>query len=208
MKEPLGLRPILPKPSSVQVLSEKPCISSFNVIPFPRVEKPRVEKPWVEKPRVEKKAPPAAPVFDGVMHITRTTSTQTDLNETDGLFLKILDCDSKLTVFTGLPSYDVLDKITDATLRMVISNKATINDIESTMRMWIMLTCTKFMLGISSEALSVMYEVSEEECQKIIEKTSLFLRKTLSLPDCQKYVWALPSNVLNGIADYSDSMIC
>lgn len=191
LKESSGLRTILPKPRSGSRPNDTH--PNFNLITVPRNEKLSRQSS-----------------VDNVMPILRTTSTQTESNssDTERLVFKILDCDSKLSVFTGLPSYDVLDKITDATLGMVMSNKTTISDIEPTMRMWIMLTCTKFMLGISTEALSVMYDISEEECQKVIEKTSLFLRKTLSLPDCQKYVWMLPNEVLKGIADFSESMVC
>ncbi|XP_034243053.1 LOW QUALITY PROTEIN: uncharacterized protein LOC117646302 [Thrips palmi] len=187
--ESMGLRSILPKPSNVSSFIDKPPITAFNLITVPRIDRNFTDS------------------FDSVTPIARSSSTQTETKSSERFVLKILDCDSKLSVFTGLPSYDVLDKITDATLRMVIRNKTTISDIEPTMRLWIMLTCTKFMLGISTEALSVMYDLSIDECQKVVEKTSLFLRKTLSLPDCQKYVFMIPNQVLNGIADFSDSMI-
>lgn len=121
--------------------------------------------------------------------------------------LKIIDSDEKLSTFSGLPSYAVLDNITDATLKMVMNNQALISDIGSTMREWIILTCTKFMLDLPLPALCILFEISEQECEKIVQKTCLFLRKTLSLPDCQRYVWLLPTKVISGIADFSDKLL-
>lgn len=199
-----GLRSILPKPgTSLSPPIDKSRVSSFNLASFPRAEN-KSSPSSMRQDTVSH-----ASSFDNVMPILRTTHTQTASSraQIERPVNQILDSDSKLCVFTGLPSYDVLDNITDATLRMVLRNKSTINEIEPTMRLWIMMTCTKFMLGISTEAVSILYDIPEEEAGKVIEKTSLFLRKTLSLPDCQKYVWILPNKVLNGIADFSESVI-
>lgn len=144
-----------------------------------------------------------------VLPLKRTTGTQTNLEgvNQNREIIRILDTDRKLKIFCGMPSFDTLDSLTDSTLKMVMNNQAMISDIEPTMREWIILTCTKFKLGLPLEALSVMFEVPEEECRKIVEKTCLFLRKTLSLPDCQRFVWDLPAEVLTGIADMSDEII-
>lgn len=138
---------------------------------------------------------------------SQTVATQTEKCFNGREIVKILDCDKKLFVMSGIPSFEVLDSLSDATLKMVMNNTALINDMEPTLREWIVMTCTKFMLSISFEALSVMFEMSEDESQRIVEKTCLFLRKTLSLPECQKYIWSLPSEILDGIADFSDSAL-
>ncbi|KAJ1527314.1 hypothetical protein ONE63_008832 [Megalurothrips usitatus] len=146
---------------------------------------------------------------NSVIPLLRSTCSQTTVGsfEQGRDMLRILDCDSKLQVFSGIPSYNVLQSITDATLSMMMTNRDMINDIEPTMRDWIIVTCTKFMLGISTEALAVMFELDASECERIVEKTSLFLRKTISLPECQRFVWVLPESVLSGIAEFSDKVI-
>ncbi|KAE8739537.1 hypothetical protein FOCC_FOCC014957 [Frankliniella occidentalis] len=146
------------------------------------------------------------PFGSSVEPILRTTGTQTSVARTNK-FLNILDSDRKLCVFSGIPSFEVLENITDATLKMVMNSEAMRSDIQPTMREWIIITCTKFMLNISIEAVSIMFGLAEDECLRIVEKTSLFLRRTLSLPDGQKYVWCLPGDVLNGIADFSDGAV-
>ncbi|KAK3910501.1 Zinc finger protein CONSTANS-LIKE 12 [Frankliniella fusca] len=148
------------------------------------------------------------PFANSIKPLLSTTSTQTAAGSfgRSHKFLHIIDSDRKLCIFSGIPSFDVLEKITDTTLKMVMS-QAMRSEIQPTMREWIIVTCTKFMLNISIEALAVMFELDEDECSRIVEKTSLFLRKTLSLPDGQKFVWSLPTDVLNGIADFSDGAV-